>query len=102
MATGGGPGAPVAVAVPGGASAAPTVGLISAIAQLPAAVLAAAGVVVVGGLVAAGVALAAREVGLDGRSRDRGAGRQTLHEGDEFGAVRFAGREHAEHPSSLP
>ena len=58
MATGGGPGAPVAVAVPGGASAAPTVGLISAIAQLPAAVLAAAGVVVVGGLVAAGIALA--------------------------------------------
>ncbi len=58
LAAGGGPGAPVAVAVPGGASAAPTVGLISAIAQLPAAVLAAAGVVVVGGLVAAGIALA--------------------------------------------
>ncbi len=41
--------------------------------------------------------LAALEVGLDGGARDRDAGGQALHDGDEFGAVRFAGREHAEH-----
>ena len=46
--------------------------------------------------------LAACEVGLDGVARDRDARGQTLHDGDEFGAVRFAGREHAEHWSSLP
>ncbi len=41
--------------------------------------------------------LAAGEVGLDGLGRHRDAGGQTLHDGDEFWAVRFAGREHAEH-----
>ena len=46
--------------------------------------------------------LAPREVGLDRVARDRDAGGQTLHDGDEFGAVRFAGREHAEHWPSLP
>ena len=46
--------------------------------------------------------LASGEVGLDRGARDGDAGRQALHDGDEFGAVRFAGREHAEHSSSLP
>ena len=46
--------------------------------------------------------LATREIGLDRGARDGDAGGQALHDGDEFGAVRFAGREHAEHWSSLP
>ena len=36
------------------------------------------------------------------RPRPGHAGGEALHEGDEFGAVGFAGREHAEHSSILP
>ena len=36
------------------------------------------------------------------RARSGTPAGQALHDGDEFGAVRFAGREHAEHSSSLP
>jgi hypothetical protein len=46
--------------------------------------------------------LASGEVGLDGGARDGDTGRESLDERDEFGAVRFAGRQHAEHSLSLP
>ena len=46
--------------------------------------------------------LAALQILLDLLSEERDASGQTLHNGDEFGAVRFAGRHDTEHRLHLP
>src|SRR5690606_31561333 len=46
--------------------------------------------------------LASLKVVLDVFRAHGHARRQALHDGDEFGAVRFAGSKHTKHSSSLP